>query len=302
MNNILFSYPSWEERAYISFKENVEYYKIHKAYIIRNVKSLNKEKTTFYLTKIEENCTNNNIDINFIDIESDGVVIWNTLKECVNNLSKDDNIILDITTMSRNIIWTLLFFFRESYPQITIVYYQPNNYSDTWISKEPETPRLLFKHSGLIELGLPTYLIIITGYDPERTRQVLGYYEPQKVFLVIQTGEQLNNHIKNTKELHISACENVGISNIEIAEIDSYNESFGLDNIEKIILEYKGRANFILTSLGPKLSAISAYQCYLKHPEIALSYLPCKEYNIDYCHGIGNKFSKKLNFKDYIIF
>lgn len=58
----------------------------------------------------------------------------------------------------------------------------------------------------------------------------------------------------------------------------------------------KGKANFILTSLGPKLSAISAYQCYLEHPEIALSYLPCKEYNVDYCHGIGDRFSKTIQF------
>ncbi|MFQ8971721.1 MAG: hypothetical protein ACLR6V_02625 [Bacteroides uniformis] len=217
-------------------------------------------------------------------------------KKYISELNREDNVFLDITTMSRNIIWASLFFFREAFKQITIIYHKPNSYSDTWISKEPETPRLLFKHSGIIELGLPTYLIIITGYDPERTRQVLGYYEPQKVFLVIQTGNQLNNNIKNTKELHLSACDNVGISDIEIKSIDSYDNNFGFDSINNIIMANKGKANFILTSLGPKLSAISAYQCYLEHPEIALSYLPCKEYNVDYCHGIGDRFSKTIQF------
>ena len=36
-----------------------------------------------------------------------------------------------ITTMSRNIIWASLFFFREAFKQITIIYHKPNSYSDT---------------------------------------------------------------------------------------------------------------------------------------------------------------------------
>ena len=40
--------------------------------------------------------------------------------------------------------------------------------------------------------------------------------------------------------------------------------------------------NVILTSFGPKLSSIGVYMAYLNHPEIALCYVPCKEYNINY--------------------
>ena len=105
-------------------------------------------------------------------------------------------------------IFSCIKLFKEIFP---FIFYNPKSGSSAVsythldvYKRQPETPRLLFKHSGIIELGLPTYLIIITGYDPERTRQVLGYYEPQKVFLVIQTGNQLNNNIKNTKELHLS--------------------------------------------------------------------------------------------------
>lgn len=61
MNNILFIYPSWEERAFLGFKTDVEYHKIHTVYIIKKIKSLNIEKTSFYLKKIEEYCVSHNI-------------------------------------------------------------------------------------------------------------------------------------------------------------------------------------------------------------------------------------------------
>lgn len=74
MNNILFIYPSWEERAFLGFKTDVEYHKIHTVYIIKKTKSLNIEKTSFYLKKIEEYCVSHNIQARFIDIETNGVV------------------------------------------------------------------------------------------------------------------------------------------------------------------------------------------------------------------------------------
>lgn len=50
MNNILFIYPSWEERAFLGFKTDVEYHKIHTVYIIKKIKSLN---IVFRLTEAE---------------------------------------------------------------------------------------------------------------------------------------------------------------------------------------------------------------------------------------------------------
>lgn len=294
MSNILISYPSWEERSYLGLENTIKQYEVQFFIIIRNTRSLYEKEVSCCLRKIKSICKTNDVDIQFVDIQSDGINIWNVLKECISKFKKEDEVILDITTMSRNIIWALLFFFKEIRGQIKIIYYQPDHYSDTWISKEPDTPRLLFKHSGIIELGLPTYLIIITGYDPERTRQVLSYYEPKKVFLLIQTGEQLFNDERNTEELHKAVCTDLGISNVEIVQINSYSSDFGFSSINEVIISNKGMANFIVTSLGPKLSAIGVYKCYMNHPEIALSYIPCKEYNAEYCKGIGEKFEMIL--------
>ena len=53
---------------------------------------------------------------------------------------------------------------------------------------------------------------------------------------------------------------------------------------------------FSVSSLGPKLSAISVYKTFLKHPEIALTYIPCREYNENYCEGIGDSYESEMQF------
>ena len=77
--------------------------------------------------------------------------------------------------------------------------------------------------------------------------------------------------------------------------IDSYSADFGFTILDSII-EVEYYSNIILASFEPKPSAIAAYKCYMKHPEMALCYLPCKEYNIDYCQGIGESLYYTLEF------
>ncbi len=47
--------------------------------------------------------------------------------------------------------------------------------------------------TGQTKLGLPTALLIITGFDLQRTGQLVQYFEPKKTILAIQTGEQYQN-------------------------------------------------------------------------------------------------------------
>ena len=69
-------------------------------------------------------------------------------------------------------------------------------------------------------------------------------------------------------------------------EINSYADDFGKNAISKIVEKLTSTYNVILTSLGPKPSAVSAYLTYMDNPMIALCYVPCREYNKDYCKGL----------------
>lgn len=292
-NTILFIYPSWESRSVNGFIRNTDSEAISKIILLKNKSPHNKDSVENNIGKILDFSKTKNISCKEIVLSAEPTSIWSTLYQEVDFISKGDKVIMDVTTMSRNIIWTLLFFLKQKLSKISIVYHQPEKYDDTWISREPESPRLLFKHSGVMEVGKKTCLIIITSYDVDRTRQIIMKYEPSRVILLVQRGEQLENHIRNSPELHENISREMGVLDVKSILIDSFADDFGYSVLEEAVqsnLNY----NIILASFGPKVSAISAYRLQSNYPQIALAYLPCKEYNVNYCKGIGNTISKEI--------
>jgi hypothetical protein len=280
MNNILIIFPSWEERSMLGFQKDIKQYPdLKKVFLFRFEKSAHPNETDKSIYEIKNICSNKDIISEDMTIPNSEVEKWRKLDDFVKNLDVNANIFLDITTMPRSIIWTLFFFFRQKYDQVTVIYHKPESYSQTWLSKDPDIPQLLFKHSGIIELGKPTTLFVLAGYDEDRVKQLINHYEPQKVVIGV-----CNQRIS----FKLSA---------ETINIDKYDDTWGYNIIEDKIKNLLETDNLIVASLGPKTGAISVYQCFMKYPQIALTYVPCKEYNIGYCHGIGGQFIKTINLK-----
>jgi len=285
MNSILVIFPSWEERSLFGFLRDIEKYPdVKKVYLLEFEQPIHAKEIASNIYSMQNECKTRKINLEFlsITIPKSDVESWRKIESFVRDLDNKASIYVDITTMPRNIIWTLLFFFRQKYLKATILYHKPEKYGD-WLSKDPDTPQLLFKHSGVIEFGKPTTLFVLSGYDEDRAIQLVNYYEPQKVIV----------GVCNQRESSSYGTENPEIINIEI-----HNESWGYDVIEskiKIILE---TSNLMVASLGPKISSISVYQCFMKYPQIALAYVPCKEFNIDYSKGIKEMLVKEIVLND----
>ena len=289
-NNVIFICPSWEDRSLLGFKQDCEDVKTSKVIALRKEHPVNELEVSDCIDEITCICTQQAIDYDEVIWKDNPYENSEQLNSCLNKLKADDIVHVDITTMPRDIIWTLLFFLNQRSNHVLIRYYNPESYHDTWLSKEPLSPRLLLKHSGIIELGKPQCVVIITGFDEERTRQIVSKFEPQKVVLCIQKGEQFNNTNRNESSRHELICKNIGVSDISFVEIDSYGTDFGEKTIDDVISSLSN-FNIIISSFGPKPSAIGVYMAYQKHQEVALCYVPCKEYNKDYCKGIGNLYT-----------
>ncbi len=91
-------------------------------------------------------------------------------------------------------MWTLSHFTTA----VTAIYNEPEVYGD-WQSREPEKPRIVYKLAGLSKLGVPNRLLVTTGFDLERVRQLIAFYEPDKTALCVQTGAQQNNAVSHRK-------------------------------------------------------------------------------------------------------
>lgn len=292
MKHTLIVYPSWEERSALGVLIDLQRYSVDEIILILNKSEKYESAVNCQLIKIQTYCEQEKVAVQRMELLGDSMEKWQIICSLIQRLDSQKPILLDITTMSRNLLWSILHFLDDTPNPIDIIYHQPSNYAKDWVSREPEQPRLLFKHSGIMDIGRPTCLIIMTGFDVERTRQIVARYEPRKVILMLQSGTQFDNDSRNVAEEHIKSCVHMGVSeqNIEIVYINSYEDDWGYSilnlSYEKVSVDY----NVIVASFGPKLGAVTCYQLNRFNPKVGLCYLPSKEYNIEYCNGINDTY------------
>lgn len=285
MNKILIIFPSWEERSNLGFTKFIEEnFDINKVFLLKFEQPVHKQEIENNIHIMNKLCKSRKIDCKDISIPKSEVEKWWILDSFIKNVNLDANIYIDITTMPRSIIWTLMFFLKQKHKKITTIYHKPKIYSEEWLSKDPGIPHLLFKHSGIVEFEKPTTLFVLAGYDEDRVIQLINYYEPQNVII----------KECNSREKSQSSKWRYGLTNLDIREIDQYNDDWGHEAIEYEIKKILKKSNLIVASLGPKTGAISVYQCFMKYPEIALSYVPCKEFNEHYSKGVGSTLIREI--------
>lgn len=279
MKKILIIFPSWEERSILGFQKNLSRNPdINTVYLFSFAISAHHVRTNNVVEQMKVICREKNIAVEIVIIPNGEVEKWQKLDAFAKGIADDADVCIDITTMPRSIIWTLFFFFKPKYKQATVVYHQPKTYGD-WLTKDPYIPQLLFKHSGIIEFGKPTTLMVLAGFDEDRVIQLINYFEPQNVVI---------GRCNQRKDFDYCSAD--------IFDVPQYDNSWGYEIIGSKIEKILSKSNLIVASLGPKTGAISVYQCFMRHPEIALTYVPCNEFNIDYSKGIGDTFVKTVTF------
>jgi hypothetical protein len=204
-------------------------------------------------------------------------------------------VIVDITTMPRDVIWSVFFHLRNAGASIEYVYHRPLSYSKDWLSRDPGKPRLLFKMSGVVRFDRQTALVLTTGYDSERTQQLIRYFEPQRVALFLQTGRQFANEEQNVASHQKLLEEERREYKLDAALIDAYSLDHGEERMARWVVPHLADYNIILSSLGPKLSAVAMFHLHARHPEIALCYAPSNEFNPEYSEGIGETVTGRLD-------
>jgi hypothetical protein len=278
--NTIITVVSWEERFLKGFKinlakshiENVIFFQF-KGYEGRNTENYGRAKQL---------CAERNIafiekTLDFFDPKLN----WLTIRDTITSFFlKDKKALIDITTMPRETIWTILFFLQQAKTEIKYVYYSPKRYNSDWLSRDPGDPRLLYKMSGISELGNPTLLFVFTGYDYQRVSNLVNHFEPQKLIIAHCNDEKGNVVAKKCiKEFD-------GNMTVEEMQFEIHHSEKSYDIILKKVEDNFRNFNIVFSSLGPKSSAITLYRVNRRYPETALCYIPCKEFNINYSEGI----------------
>ena len=149
-------------------------------------------------------------------------------------------------------------------------------------ARDPNNPRLVYKLAGTLEVGRPTALVAVTGFDENRCRQAVEFYEPARVLLAMQSGVQFRNHVRN-----VGPKFGHGDLRMEHVEVDAFCADHGYQVLRLHMEQLTQKHNVILCSFGPKPSAIALFRLQREFPETALAYIGCKEYNPRYSEGLG---------------
>ena len=211
---------------------------------------------------------------------------WRTLQKTLHEGIKDhDEVLVDITTMPRGTIWSVLFWLEEAQVPVHYAYHRPKKYSSNWLARDPSEPRFAFKMAGTPAFNRPTAVLAVTGYDSDRVAQAIEYFEPAQTVLAVQLGEQFENHKRNTEGHKKFDLRNY---QVDWCEVDSFAENHGYKEILDVARKLVADFNVIMLSFGPKPSALALYRVKRELSETALAYIHCKDYNESYSDGIHN--------------
>lgn len=217
---------------------------------------------------------------------------WKTVIPAVEEIiKKQTTVTLDISTMPREVIWIICDLLNTKAVKVQYAYHRPKEYAEDWLSRDPGTPRFVYKLSGVCKLGLPTTLVILSGFDVERAKQLVRFYEPEALIIGLQVGSQYENLKRNRSKHKDGFSRN---KEIKWFDVDGFFLEKSMDALETCIGEIVNKSNVILTSLGPKISSLAILKYHLKHPQTSIAYAPSNEFNKDYSHGFKDTIYNNL--------
>lgn len=289
--DILITFASWEERFALGHDKNLATYEPRKVLL-------------FYLdgyadwTKAAREasasaCKAANMQFTQTKLSVDNAAEnWRSISRTIEAIvQQESRVVVDMTTMPRESIWMILWLLDRNAGNVSYVYHRALQHANDWLSRDPQRPRLVFKMSGTPRLGAKTLLVVLAGFDPERTAQLMGFFEPSVTLLGLQT---TTTDPDNDRRMNEHAERFGSDASVELFEVDAYGKDHGQAAIEAVLAPRRDTHNVVMSSLGPKPTAIALYRIQRANREFALAYAPSSEFNREYSSGIGESISGDL--------
>lgn len=290
---VLLAFASWEERFLGGLLEDLRVVECSEVLVFYF--SSYSDQTHEPRTGAREECLAR--ELRYDEVELDAGRPHDNLRLVDAAIARFDSsspFVVDISTMPREIIWYVFWLSEDRKAPLRYRYYSPSSYADDWLSRDPGRPRLVHKLSGIALPQAKTILLVVVGYDIQRVWQLIRFFEPSKLVVALQTDSPFSANDKvmqrYVEELRVGeACSTF--------EMDAFQEDHGYAAFEHQLADFVDEYNIILSSLGPKLTAVSLYRIQRRWPQVGLVYAPANEFNVDYSQGIGRAFQGVLEEK-----
>lgn len=280
--DLLISVAGWEERFSVGVCRDLRRFLVSTVllFVFEDYKDLTADSRH----SVEALASSLNTKYEEVEVTREPLELWERIHETLGEFLRGKSVLINLSTMPREVLWWTCFRLETCGCRISYVYYKPQSYASDWLTRETGQPRLLYQLSGVSSLGKPTCLLLMTGFDADRAAQIIEYFEPGLVILGSQVGTQFENEARNIQHNEVLLNR---AREVRRFQLDAMSDDRGLSAMEEAILNIRSEYNIIGASLGPKVSALALYQLQRKFPEIALTYAPSREFNTQYSVGTG---------------
>ena len=194
-------------------------------------------------------------------------------------------IYIDSSTFTReSLVVSCALLRRERKPTVLRLFYTAAAVHGTWLSRGFRCVRNIVGYAGVQVPGAPTVLIVMSGFEPERTTRVIDEHEPSRVLLGIGNPPTNSAFLdRNRKEQELVLAR----QDVEQFEFPARSVAECVTCLESLVVPNLRKANVIIAPMSTKLSTVAAMLVADRHPEVQLTYCVPGEYNTEtYSEGV----------------
>ncbi|MDO9228975.1 MAG: hypothetical protein Q7U03_05345 [Syntrophales bacterium] len=203
------------------------------------------------------------------------------------------NVWVDVTTFTRESLIVGCALLREqmTVSVFRVLYTVPLRHGE-WLSRGFREVRNIMGFPGVQIPGASTVLIVMSGFEPERTIRIIDEHEPSVVLLGI--GNPPTNFTfleRNLKE------QELVLARQEVKRFEFHASSVVecARQLTAVVEQHLPQSNIIMAPMSTKLSTIATMLVAERHPAIQLAYCVPGEYNTEsYSEGAQSVFIEDL--------
>ena len=285
--DIFISSSSFEDRCFIIAdlvkdlqpKKNVFFFNGNEdELIISNSEKLCAERSNS--NRIELN-SNNPVD-NYVKIDE----FLSEISRSFNN----PNVLIDITTFTHETLLVLVKLVQLKNPlfgDVYIAYVGAKEYStnsldneEKWLSKGIDQIRTVLGYSGFTNPTHKNHLIILFGFESERTKRIIEEYEYENITLGFGGNFIMENHLKINYERHAKLLKeypNARKFTFSLTDpVDAKNDILNYLSAQEL-----KNLNTVIAPLNNKISTVGAALAAMSNERIQLAYAKPLIYNTE---------------------
>ena len=214
-------------------------------------------------------------------------VLRSALEESLSTELSAPSVTLDVTTFNRESLLVTVLLLRTRFPdsRIRLLYTAPVSHG-SWLSRGFRAVRNIIGFAGTQFPSRPTLLLVLSGFESERTLKLIEEHEPTLVLLGIGDPPTVKEFLDRNESEQRLVLARQGVRKFSFSTID-------LDACHAALVKelsgYAGTHNLILAPMSTKLSTLAALTVCETYPEAQITYCLPGEYNIDeYSSGVSS--------------